>query len=82
VAAAAAGCRDGLAAGFVRALTFGLLLAADDVSGLTSVPTGLTLLFAANPQFSRRVAYLNSVSGGQCSSVTISVTPFLLAMSM
>jgi len=37
---------------------------------------------AAKPQFSRLLAESISVSAGQCSRVTISVTPFRLAIPM
>ena len=51
-------------------------------SGRTSVPTGVTLPSALNPQFSRLSAASTSVSAGQCSSVTISVTPLRRASPM
>ena len=56
--------------------------AAGGTSGPTSVPTGVTFPSALNPQFSRLSAELISVSAGQCSSVTMSVTPFRLAIPM
>ena len=46
----------------------------------TSVPTALTFPSAAKPQFSRLLAASISVSAGQCSRVTISVTPCRLAI--
>ena len=46
----------------------------------TSVPTGLTLPSTAKPQFSRALPASISVSAGQCSRVTISVTPCRLAI--
>src|SRR5712672_2519913 len=49
-------------------------------SGPTSVPTGLTFPSTANPQFSRLLPALISVSAGQCSRDTISVTPCRLAI--
>src|SRR5450631_3645853 len=49
---------------------------AGDVSGGTSVPIGFTFPSSAKPQFSRLLAYVTSVSAGQCSSVTMRVTPF------
>src|ERR1700744_5399148 len=47
-------------------------------SGLTRLPTGLTLPSAAKPQGSTALGELASVSAGQCSRVTISVTPLRL----
>ena len=58
--------------------------AADDAergcSGPTSVPTGVTLPSAEKAQLSSFSAELISVSAGQCSSVTMSVTPCRLAI--
>ena len=49
-------------------------------SGPTSVPTGVTLPSAAKPQSSSFFAESISVSAGQCSSVTMSVTPCRVAI--
>jgi hypothetical protein len=49
-------------------------------SGATSVPTGVTLPSAAKPQSSSFFAESISVSAGQCSSVTMSVTPCRVAI--
>src|SRR5438034_11753968 len=48
--------------------------------GPTSVPTGLTFPSTVKPQFSRLSPALISVSAGQCSRLTISVTPCRLAI--
>jgi len=48
--------------------------------GPTSVPTGLTFPSTAKPQFSRPLPAVISVSAGQCSRLTISVTPCRLAI--
>ena len=55
-------------------------VAAGGCRGPTSVPTGLTLPSTAKPQFSRFLPALISVSAGQCSRLTISVTPCRLAI--
>jgi hypothetical protein len=72
------------AAGVGRAVTAGGEAAAGATeggsNGPTSVPTWLTLPSAAKPQLSRLFAELISVSAGQCSSVTMSVTPCRLAI--
>ena len=49
-------------------------------SGPTSVPTAVTLPSAAKPQSSSFFAELISVSAGQRSSVTMSVTPCRVAI--
>jgi hypothetical protein len=49
-------------------------------SGGTRVPTGVTLPFMANPQFSSCSADVISCSDVQCSTVAISVTPPRLAI--
>ena len=51
-------------------------------SGATSVPTGLTWPAMWKPQFSRCSPAVISLSGVQCSTVTISVTPLRRAMPM
>lgn len=53
---------------------------AGDGSGLTSQPAGLILPSMRKPQLSIAVAEVNSVPGTACSSVTMSVCPFRLAM--
>src|SRR6185312_11676354 len=55
-------------------------VAAGGCFGPTSVPTGLTFPSTAKPQFSRLLPALISVSAGQCSRLTISVTPCRLAI--
>src|SRR6516162_1718022 len=65
------------------ALGWPLLAERDGAGGCrapTSVPTGPTLPSTAKPQFSRLLPALISVSAGQCSRVTISVTPCRLAI--
>jgi hypothetical protein len=54
--------------------------AADGCCGPTSVPTGVTLPSVAKPQLSSFFAESISVSAGQCSSVTMSVTPCRVAI--
>jgi len=54
--------------------------AAGGRSGPRSVPTAVTLPSAAKPQSSSFFAELISVSAGQCSSVTMSVTPCWVAI--
>ena len=54
--------------------------AAGGCTGPTSVPTGWTRPSAAKPQLSSFSAESISVSAGQCSNVTISVTPLRLAI--
>jgi hypothetical protein len=49
-------------------------------SGPTSVPTGVTLPSTAKPQLSSFFAESISVSAGQCSSVTMGVTPCRVAI--
>jgi hypothetical protein len=49
-------------------------------SGATSVPAGAILPSTAKPQLSRLLAASISVSAGQCSRVTMSVTPCLVAI--
>src|SRR5690349_22264881 len=50
-------------------------VAAGGCFGPTSVPTGLTFPSTAKPQFRSLLPAVNSVSAGQCSRLTISVTP-------
>ena len=54
--------------------------AAGGAAGPASVPTGVTLLSAEKPQSSSFSAAVISVSAGQCSRVTMSVTPCRLAI--
>ena len=51
-------------------------------NGETSPPTGRTLPSMAKPQFSSFSPEVTSCSDVQCSTVTISVVPFRLAMPM
>jgi hypothetical protein len=67
----------------ICSLGFGLAGAGAGLGGCTgptSVPTGWTRPFAAKPQLSSFSAESISVRAGQCSSVTISVTPSRLAI--
>ena len=59
----------------------GVGVAAGGCFGPTSLPTGLTFRSTAKPQFSRLLPALISVSAGQCSRLTISVTPCRLAIA-
>ena len=72
-AAAAAAAIEATAAGAAGATAGGC-------SGATSVPAGAILPSTANPQLSRLLAVSISVSAGQCSRVTMSVTPCLVAI--
>ena len=70
---AAAAATEATAAGAAGATAGGC-------SGATSVPAGAILPSTANPQLSRLLAVSISVSAGQCSRVTMSVTPCLVAI--
>src|ERR1700678_1737675 len=72
--------RDVAATARTRNVTEGTGCGAAGTSGPTSVPTGATLPSSANPQSSSFSADATSVSAGQCSSVTIRVTPFRRAI--